>query len=500
LAATLVSALASGVAFLVFGRDQLPDVVMLYLLGIMLVSSRYGFAASIFAAFVSVAAFNFLFVPPYFTLAVGDLRHAVTFAVMFLVAVVISGLTQRVRNQEAAARDREQRTRALYELSRELAGAQSLQHVLEVSAGHLERVFDSKVSVFTKDRGEGLARAYASSGPANPSERDASIAHWVWSNQQEAGLGTAPIPGGPTHYVPHMASGGIFGVLGLTPEQTDRFDDIDQRRQVDSFAAQMALAMERAELAEETEKARREVETEQLRSSLLSSVSHDLRTPLAVITGAASTLVDGAQSIDEATRLDLMTTILEESERLNRLIRNLLDMTRLESGTVKVNKEWLPLEEIVGAALNRLESRLAGREVKIELPPNLPLIPCDAVLIEQALINLLENVAKYSSGPIEIRAALTPGEALVEVLDRGPGIPPGQEARIFDKFHRAVREGSPSGVGLGLAICRAIVAAHGGRIWAQSRAGGGASFCFALPIQGEPPSAAPPEALEGESE
>ena len=362
LAAALVVALSTGVAFFAFGRDQLPDVVMLYLLGIMLVSSRYGFAPSIFAAFVSVAAFNFIFVPPYFTLAVGDLRHAVTFAVMFLVAIVISGLTQRVRNQ-------------------------------------------------------------------------ASV--------------------------------------------------------------QMALAMERAKLAEESEKARRDVETEQLRNSLLSSVSHDLRTPLAVITGAASTLVDGAQSIDEATRLDLMTTILEESERLNRLIRNLLDMTRLESGTVKVKKEWLPLEEIVGAALDRLESGLAGREVKIELAPNLPLVPCDAVLIEQALINLLENAAKYSSGPIEIRAAIMPGEAMVEVLDRGSGISPGQEARIFDKFHRAVREGSPSGVGLGLAICRAIVAAHGGRIWAQNRDGGGASFSFALPVKGEAPSVALAEALEG---
>jgi two-component system sensor histidine kinase KdpD len=497
LAAALVSALATSISFLVFGRDQLPDVVMIHLLGIMLVSSRFGFAASIFAAFISVAAFDFLFVPPYFTFAVGDLRHTVTFAVMFLVAVVISGLTQRVRNQASAARHREERTRTLYELSRELAGAQGIRRVIEVSAGHLEKVFSSKVSVFTPDPSGKLAPVSAGTGLDEPSEGDTSIAQWVWSNQQEAGIGTATLPSGRTLYVPLMASGGIVGVLGLTPEQTDRFDDIDQRRQVDAFAAQMALAMERAELAEETERARREVETEQLRSSLLSSVSHDLRTPLAVITGAASTLVDGAQSIDEATRLDLMTTILEESERLNRLIRNLLDMTRLESGTVKVNKEWLPLEEIVGAALNRLEGRLAGREVKIELPPSLPLIPCDAVLIEQALINLLENAAKYSDGPIEIRAALVPGEALIEVADCGPGIPPGQDARIFDKFHRAVREGSPGGVGLGLAICRAIVAAHGGRIWAQNRAGGGASFSFALPIKGEAPSVAPPEAPEG---
>jgi len=496
LAAALVSGLATGGAFLAFGRDQLPDVVMLYLLGIMLVSSRYGFAASILAAFLSVAAFDFLFVPPYFTFAVGDLRHMVTFVVMFLVAVVISGLTQRVRNQAAAARHREERTRSLYELSREFAGAQGVRRVVEVAAIHLEKVFASKVSVFRLDPNGSLASSYSSSRAAQPSDRDLSIAQWVWSNRQEAGLGTGTLPSARTFYVPLIASGGLVGVLGLTPEDAERFDGIEQRRQVDAFAAQTALALERADLGEETERARRKVETEQLRSSLLSSVSHDLRTPLAVITGAASALIEGARSLDGAARLDLSTTILEESERLNRLIRNLLDMTRLESGTVRVNKEWLPLEEVVGAALHRLESRLAGREVKVELAPDLPLVPCDAVLIEQVLINLLENATKYADGPIEIRAALSPGEAVVEVADFGPGIPAGQEARIFDKFERAVREGSPGGAGLGLAICRAIVAAHGGTIWARNRAHGGASFAFALPIRGEAPSLAP-EALEG---
>jgi two-component system sensor histidine kinase KdpD len=191
-----------------------------------------------------------------------------------------------------------------------------------------------------------------------------------------------------------------------------------------------------------------------------------------------------------------MRTILEETERLNRLIRNLLDMTRLDSGSVRVKKEWLPLEEVVGSALNRLDARLTGRDVRVELPPDLPLVPCDAVLIEQALINLLENAAKYSEGPIEINATLGPKEVVVEVADRGPGIPAGEEERVFEKFHRAIREGGPSGVGLGLAICRAIVAAHGGRIWAQNRHDGGASFCFALPIQGEAPALAPSEAIE----
>jgi two-component system sensor histidine kinase KdpD len=496
LIAALVSALATGVALLLFGHDQLPDVVMIYLLGIMLVSTRYGLAASVSAAFLSVAALDFFFVPPYLTFAVANFRHTVTFVVMLLVAVVISGLTERVRNQAISARQREERTRALYDLTRELAATQGTRRVLEVSAAHLEKVFRCRVSLFTPDPNRKVRMTYSTVESVEPPERELSVSQWVWSNQKEAGLGTATLPGGATLYLPLTASGGIVGVLGLSPEQPDRFEAVDQRRQIDAFAVQIALAIERAELSEETELARREVEKEQLRSSLLSSVSHDLRTPLAVITGAASTLVDAAGSIDEETRLDLMKTILEESERLNRLIRNLLDMTRLDSGTVRVKKEWLPLEEVVGSALNRLDARLAGRDVHVELPPDLPLVPCDAVLIEQALINLLENAAKYSEGPIEINATLGPKEVVVEVADRGPGIPAGEQGRVFEKFYRAIREGGPSGVGLGLAICRAIVAAHGGRIWAQNRHDGGASFRFALPIQGEAPALAPSEAIE----
>jgi two-component system sensor histidine kinase KdpD len=245
--------------------------------------------------------------------------------------------------------------------------------------------------------------------------------------------------------------------------------------------------MELSDLAEKTDKARREIEAEQLRNTLLSSVSHDLRTPLAVITGAASTLTDDGGAIDDASRRDLMKSILEESDRLNRLIGNLLDMTRLESGAIHVKKDWLPLEEVVGAAVHRIEARLGGRLVKVELPPDAPLVPYDSMLLEQTLINLLENAVKYGEGQIEVRATLHPGEVVVEVADRGPGIPAGEETRIFEKFHRSVREGSPGGVGLGLAICRAIVTAHGGRIWSRNRDGGGASFCFSLPIQGDPP-------------
>jgi two-component system, OmpR family, sensor histidine kinase KdpD len=500
----LVSALATtglttGLSWLLFGRDQLPDVVMVYLLGIMLVSSRLGFAESLFAAFASVAAFDFFFIPPYLTFRVSDFKHATTFAVMFVVAAVISGLTQRVRKQASVAREREQRTAALYALSRELSAVEGARAVIEAAARQLSAVFEAKVTVFTAGAGGALSCSYASPGLSAPSERELGIAQWAWHNRGEAGLGTSTLPGGDTLYLPLMVSAGPVGVLGLTPREPGQLADFSKRRQVDAFAAQLALALERATLAEETEQARREIQAEQLRSTLLSSVSHDLRTPLAVITGSTSTLLQTSPALPPETRQDLLKTILEEAERLNRLIRNLLDMTRLESGAVKVKKELVPLEEVVGGALVRLESRLEHRHVKIDLPPDLPFIACDPVLLEQLLINLLENAAKYSQGDIEINAEAASDGVAVEVLDRGPGIPQGHEERVFDKFYQAGREGTREGVGLGLTICRAIAGAHGGKISASNREGGGARFRFTLPSPGTPSSSplASPMALEG---
>lgn len=487
LAAALACVITTGVAWLLFGRTQLPDVVMIYLLGIMLVSSRYGFGSSILTAFLSVAALDFFFVKPHLTFAVADLRHAVTFVVMFVVAVVISGLTQRIRNQAASAQGREARTAALYALSRELNVAQDRTRVVEIAAHHLERALDCRVAVLVPRPGDGLERVHASPGLEAESERDASVGQWVLEHQKEAGLGTATLPSAGALYLPLPASGGIVGVLALHPERRDRFDSVERRRQVDAFTAQIGLAMERADLAEQTQRARREVEAEQLRSSLLSSVSHDLRTPLAVITGSASTLLETKPSLDEPTRRELIQTILEESERLNRQIRNLLDMTRLESGAVRVKKEWLPFEEVVGSALQRMDKVLAGRDVRVDLPPGLQLVAFDPLLLELALTNLLENAVKYGADPIELNVTALRRELVVEIADRGQGIPPGEEVRVFEKFHRAAREGAAEGVGLGLAICRAVVAAHGGRIVAHNRADGGAAFRFSLPIEGEPP-------------
>ncbi|HVQ31182.1 MAG TPA: ATP-binding protein, partial [Vicinamibacteria bacterium] len=297
-------------------------------------------------------------------------------------------------------------------------------------------------------------------------------------------------------FLPLATSQGLLGVLGLIPLDRRRFEDPEERRFLDAFTAQMGVAVERTQVAEETERTRLEAERERLRSTLLSSVSHDLRTPLGVIEGAASTLLDPEVALDPPTQRDLLESIHEEAGRLNRRVRNLLDMTRLEAGAVQLNREWQSPEEVVGAALSHLHGRLEGTEVKVAVPADLPFVSCDAVLVEQVLVNLLENALKYSpaGGAIEVSAERADDEVVVTIADRGPGIPSGEEARIFEKFHRVGRDASVGGVGLGLAICRAIVVAHGGRIWAENRVGGGAAFHFSLPGVGAPALRAAAEA------
>jgi two-component system, OmpR family, sensor histidine kinase KdpD len=297
------------------------------------------------------------------------------------------------------------------------------------------------------------------------------------------------LPGSEGLYLPLGASRGTIGVLGVRPAQPRRFLSPDQLHLLEAFANQTAVVIERANLADEAQHAQIQIETERLRNSLLSSVSHDLRTPLAVITGSASSLLEGEAAFDAPTRHELIQTIFDEGNRLNRLVANLLDMTRLEAGSVQAHKEWQPLEEAVGAALTRLEQRLQGRAVSVDLPDDLPLVPLDGVLIEQVLVNLLENALKYTppASPIDIAARHIDGAVVVEVADRGPGLPPGDEQRVFEKFYQGQPAGRPAGAGLGLTICRGFVAAHGGRIWAESRPGGGARFRFTLPLDGQPP-------------
>ena len=488
LEATALVAALTAAARVVFGPENLADVAMLYLLGVVVVSLRLGYAASLFAAALSVLGFDFFFVPPFHTFTVADLRHVVTFGVLFGVAVVISELMRRLRNQAEAARERERRTAALYELSRQLAQAQGREGQLEAAARQVGRVFDGDVSVYVPDPGGELGLAVRSEGAAAETPEERGVARWVWTNGREAGRSTDTLPGAAGFHVPLATARGRLGVLGIAPRDPARFEDPEQRRFLEAFAAQMAVSLEREVLGAEASAAHLESERERLRSALLSSVSHDLRTPLAAIEGSATALLDGAPLEAEARR-ELLETIQEEAERLGRRVRNLLDMTRLESGAVEVRAEWQPLEEVVGAALAQMERRLEGRPVTTRLDAAPPMVLLDAVLIEQVLVNLLENALKYSppGSPLEVTADREADAVAVKVADRGPGIPPGEEELIFGKFYRARGERETAGVGLGLAICRAIVDAHGGRIEARNRPGGGAAFRLTLPLVGTPP-------------
>jgi two-component system sensor histidine kinase KdpD len=486
-AAAVATSLTTVFVLTAFGQTHVSDAVMLYVLSVVLVSLRYGQTAAVAAAVLGVGALDFIFVEPYFSLTVADPRDAVTLAVMFVVALVIASLTKRVRDQAEAARRREVRTAALYAMSRELAGTTGIETMLRIAARHMHDAFACSVAVLLPEGG-GLHSAVHSPRTFKIDERDRSVAEWVWQNERAAGWGTEEFSSAQALFLLLRGSRGKVGILALKPP-SKRPIDAGLLQLVRTFAAQFGSALERGQLAEAAHRAEVQIETERLRSSLLSAVSHDLRTPLGVITGATSTLLQDEQYLDPEARRELLESAHEEAVRLNRLVGNLLDMTRVASGALRPKKEWHPLDEIVGVALNRLEERLAGREVAVALPADLPPLPIDAVLIEQVLINLLENALKYTppGSPIAI-AAVTEGAGIqIDVCDRGPGVLERERTLIFDKFYRSKPDVSDGGAGLGLAICRGVVEAHGGRIWVEPRAGGGASFRFWLPIDGAPP-------------
>jgi two-component system sensor histidine kinase KdpD len=488
LASVATVAVTTAVSFYGFGRERLADVVMTYLLGIILVAMRFGYGPSLVATVLSVAGYDYLFIQPYYSFAVSDFQHVVTFAVMFVVAVVISSLTRRIRLQAAAAQGREQRTASLYAMSRELAATRAVRNLATVATQHVNEVFEARVALLLATADGKLENVAGGEASFEPDEKERAVAEWVWTHDKPAGLGTDTLPAAQALYMPLHEARGRVGVLGVLPTDRRRFVDPEQRALLDVFASQIASALERARLAEEAQAVHLQMEAERLRSSLLSSVSHDLRTPLTVITGAASALLS-EEGLGKEARRDLQETIHEEAQRLNRLVRNLLDMTRIAAGAIQVAKEWQPLEEVVGAALNRTEDMLGDWKVEVRLPKDLPLVPIDAVLIEQLLINILENAAKYTPKGTEIviAAKQQKGAVEVEVADRGPGIPSDLADKIFEKFFRLPGERAGGGAGLGLAIGRGIVEAHGGKIWAENRPDGGAVFRFTIPIEGTPP-------------
>ncbi|HEY6239728.1 MAG TPA: sensor histidine kinase KdpD [Burkholderiales bacterium] len=488
--AVAVPAVCTTIGFVGPGSNELVNVVMVYLLGVMLVASRFGRGPSILASALSVAAFDFFFVPPEFTFAVSDVRYVATFAVMFLVGIVISTLASNLRTQARIAGYREKRAASLYGMSRELAAAHAEDEIVRAAASHISAEFGGQCAILFPDETgrivnpKGRGQAYSLHGA------DLGVAQWVLDHDRIAGRSTDTLPGAEAVYLPLRGASGAIGVLALLPTSLRRVFLPEQQRLLETFLNQTGLAIERVRLARAAQNAQIKVETESLRNSLLAGISHDLRTPLAAIVGAASSLAEEPERLAPEARRELARTIYDEGQRMATLANNILDMARLDAGAVTLKRDWYPLEEIVGGVLTRLRARLEGRPVKIDLPKDAPLVRLDAVLIEQVLMNLIENALKYTPAGtrIAISAEFEPEVVTVTVADEGPGIPRGLEEKLFDKFYRASPERAQSGVGLGLTICRAIVEAHGGGIRAENRSPHGAAFRFTLPLDEAPPA------------
>jgi two-component system sensor histidine kinase KdpD len=482
--ATAVSAIAD--QFL-----ALPDVVMIYLVAIILAAMRVGRGPSVLAAALSVASYDFFFVPPKYTFAVSDTRHVLTFAMMFGVGILLSELTRRVRAQERQSRQREMYTATLYALTRDLSAAGDVAAIARAMAERAGDAFDGTVAILRPASGDALVEIVRW-GEAPLDARDLSVARWTHEHGRPAGLGSDTLPGARAACVPLRTNGRGLGVVAYVPRIAGRALEPEQKNLLEALARQGAVAFERVSLSQDAEAAKLRARTEEMRSSLLSAVSHDLRTPLAAIQGAASALRGGAPGLDDARREELVETIEGEAARLERLVGNLLDMTRLESGVLDFRRDWVPADELIGSALNRLDATLDGRPVTIDLPRDLPLLYVDPVLFEQVLINVLENAAKHTprGTPIAIAARSDPEQVTIEISDRGPGISATPIERIFDKFQRGPGA-SAGGVGLGLAISRGIVEAHGGTILASNREGGGAAFAVRLPRGTEVPPEEP---------
>ena len=472
---------------------------VVFLPAVVLAAMWWGLGPGVVAAVASVFAFDFFFVPPYHSFAVRDIQYLVTLLVLAVVALLVGTLAARLRRQVLTSRVREKRLEVLYRLSHSLSGISGAHQLAVAAQQQVATILGGAVSIYLPD-GPLLKPVVSSSDGQSPSHHESAVATWSFEHGQIAGNGTDTLPDARAIYLPLKTPQATVGVLAVEPPITGFFFSPDRRQLLETVAGQIGIALERDQLAEQRSSALVDAETEKMRNSLLSSVSHDLRTPLAVIAGTTSTLLEMGDNADRSTRQALLTEVYDESNRLTRLVENLLSITRLESGLIVVGKEWFPVDDVVGSALGRLRKETAGRSVHTHIPVELPLVPLDGVLIEQVLFNLLDNALKYSpaGSPIDISARGEQGSVVIEVADRGSGLAEGENEQIFEKLHRgtASKEGG-RGAGLGLAIARAIVDAHGGSIWAAARPGGGSLFSFRLPVGSTPDVPREDETEEG---
>ncbi|BFG74089.1 DUF4118 domain-containing protein [Paraburkholderia terrae] len=482
-------------------RIDLANLVMLYLLGVIFAAVKLGRGPGVMLSFLSVAAFDFFFVPPRMSLSVSDTQYLLTFLGMLLTSLVISHLTSSLRHEASVARRREQRTGAMYAMARELAAALTTEQIVGIGSRHVSEVFRARVAMLLPDSADQVKQKVDDPDETimlEAASLDVDVGQWVYDQQKPAGQGTDTLPAAKALYLPLRAPMRTRGVLAVAMEDEHELDVPEQQRMLDAFAAQIALALERVHYVDIARDALVNMESERLRNSLLSAISHDLRTPLTAIVGFSSMLAGQPRDASHAAQGELVDAIHEEALRMTGIVTNLLDMARLQAGSLKLNRQWSLLEETVGSALRDCRRTLARHPVQVSLPADLPLLQLDAVLLERLFANLFENAAKYvpSDTPLTIGAQRIDenGKPFVRVTvdDTGPGLPPGMEARIFEKFTRGEKESAKPGIGLGLAICRAIAEAHGGRIGAANRVAAdgrieGARFWFTLPIETPPP-------------
>lgn len=474
------------------------NLVMLYLAVVVISAVYLGRGPSLLAVAAGVLAFDYFLIPPYLTLAVSDTQYILTFIGLFVVSLVVSTLTVKVREQAETAIQREAQTSTLYNLGRDLTSATDLEEVAEIIIAHISQIFGRQVAIFLpkntapQDMGlnngapmDRVVRTFSASPGYTPDESELAVAAWTFKHDQPAGRGTTTLPVAPLRCLPLKTARGIVGVLGVRPASIDTLLSPEQRQTLDAFANQAALSIERTGLVEQAHLAELLQAADKLQSALLNSISHDLRTPLVSITGALSSLTEEGIALDDAGRQSLLLTAREEADRLNRLVGNLLNMTRLEAGALHIRLERYDIQDGIGAAFEQLGERIEAHPVVVNLEPDLPMVWMDFGLIVQTLVNLLDNALKYSppGSPIEIQVQKSNGEIQIAVSDHGIGIPEEDLTRIFDKFYRVRRPESVTGTGLGLAICKGIIEAHGGTIKADRRPGGGSIFTIALPAK-----------------
>lgn len=468
-------------------RSKLSEtnIVMVFLLGVVFVAARLGRGPAVAASIVSVLVFDFCFVPPHFTFAVSDAQYLLTFAVMLVIGLLISALTARIQSQLQLSRQQERRTAALFRLTRQLSELVGSDFLLQAAGRQLADMFFGEVVIFLRnDNRVELRYGHQTSIAAVPV--NAVVAEWVSEHSQLAGVGTDTLPNATALFVPLIGSQQTVGAVGVKSDDFHRFIDPEERRLLETCASLIALAIERDRSLLEVQESQLKAQAEQMRSSLLSSVSHDLRTPLTGISGAASLLAEQHDQLPASQQHELAISILDEADRLNRLVGNLLDLTRLQANVIRLQRELQPIEDVIGVALRRMERQLRDHPVRTNVPTDLPPVPIDEILIQQVLINLLDNATKFAppGSPIELSVCATESELIVEIADHGSGIRAGQEQRLFDKFVQAEPH-KRGGSGLGLAICKGVVELHGGRIEAANRtdADHGAVFRFTLPYR-----------------